>query len=137
MERVSFWQEVRAGYKGEFPVWVLPAWFVSGTFAGRLGTNELVEMTAVDQSNQINHPFFNKRLDFVEILRLGKPSAADLPPSRLQLDLQQLLVDRTFSNIVAGRWAAADDVLRVHTSLAELTDEILRLISKRLGEAGE
>ena len=84
MERVSFWQEVRDGYKAEFPVWVLPAWFVIGTFAG-----------------------------------------------------QQLLVDRTFSNIVAGRWAAADDVLRVHTSLAELTDEILRLISKRLGEAGE
>ncbi len=106
-------------------------------FAGRLGTNELVEKTANDQWNQINHPFFNSRLDFVEILRLGKPSAADLPPSRFQLDLQQFLVDRTFSNIVAGRWAVADDVQRVHISLAGHTNEILRLISKRLDEAGE
>ncbi len=107
------------------------------TFAGQLATNERVEKTAQDQWNQINHPFFNSRLDFVEILRLGKPSAADLPPSRFQLDLQQFLVDRTFSNIVAGRWAVADDVQRVHISLAGHTNEILRLISKRLDEAGE
>ncbi len=56
MERVSFWQEVRAGYKGEFPVWVLPAWFVIGMGDGPC-PNKVSPLNPIALSKALHPPW--------------------------------------------------------------------------------